>query len=632
MTSAVSTTTQSVQGQRVSISSVDVVGMSATASTRYGTAITINLHYYVGPAFVAPAVGEQWYVERISSDWALKRKLSFNTTTPGDILANPVPGTYQIGSTGASLGPLLLDGSVVMLSAPLALSAGAGGTLPDPASIPAGALAYDGTEPVFNTGAAWTPMSGGGGSGGGYVKPVGGIPASDLSATVQAELADAASAYQKPSGGIPSTDLNAAAQTALGQAAGAYVKPSGGIPESDLASAVQADLSLAASAMQTIPNNSVSTTQLSAGGTPSNTTFLRGDNVWATPAGGGGGGGTPGIYAVTTSAASTLTLTAASQVFVFTGTTTTWTLPAVSTGSGQFFILENRGSGNITLVPAGTDHIYHRAAVTSVTIAPGSSYEVICDGTYWLDAYPAAYVDNQRWFVNAADTTKAAQFSCAAITTGTTRTLTLPNANGTLETQANKGVANGYAGLGGTGLVPTGQLGAGTANSSSYLRGDGTWASRPMSMAYIGRANTANVAATAGGFFTVPANFWDTNVQTTSDYTVNLTNGTITVSATGVYAILLQYSLGAVPALNASGAQAVLYQNGTPMAQAPPYYMIHTASSTFQSPVGFIFGNFLFQANAGDALAAGYSVGNAGWNWNGESSVTSTLFQVARLS
>jgi hypothetical protein len=45
------------------------------------------------------------------------------------------------------------------------------------------------------------------------------------------------------------------------------------------------------------------------------------------------------------------------------------------------------------------------------------------------------------------------------------------------EKKANKGQAGGYAGLGGTSLVPTAQLGTGAAGSSTYLRGDSTWAS-----------------------------------------------------------------------------------------------------------------------------------------------------------
>jgi hypothetical protein len=44
------------------------------------------------------------------------------------------------------------------------------------------------------------------------------------------------------------------------------------------------------------------------------------------------------------------------------------------------------------------------------------------------------------------------------------------------EQTANKGAASGYASLDGSTLIPTAQHGSGTANSTTFLRGDRTWA------------------------------------------------------------------------------------------------------------------------------------------------------------
>jgi hypothetical protein len=91
----------------------------------------------------------------------------------------------------------------------------------------------------------------------------------------------------------------------------------------------------------------------------------------------------PTTWTTTVSSATTLTLAAGTQAYVFSGTTTTWTLPAVSSSNGVYFHIENRGTGNITLNPSGTDHIWFTSALTTTTIAPNGSLIVFCDGTYW---------------------------------------------------------------------------------------------------------------------------------------------------------------------------------------------------------------------------------------------------------
>jgi hypothetical protein len=106
--------------------------------------------------------------------------------------------------------------------------------------------------------------------------------------------------------------------------------------------------------------------QLNATGTPSSTTFLRGDNSWNTPAGGATGG-------ITTQALSgtTLTMTISSNpIQVFTGTTQNQivTLPNTAAGTpfGQQWLLINQGTtATVTCNASGTGLV--------VTIAPGAS-------------------------------------------------------------------------------------------------------------------------------------------------------------------------------------------------------------------------------------------------------------------
>ena len=70
-----------------------------------------------------------------------------------------------------------------------------------------------------------------------------------------------------------------------------------------------------------IKDGSIGVVDLSATGVPSATTFLRGDNVWATPAG-GGGGATPRYAAYTTATSTDANLVVAPG--------TSYTLPAAT--------------------------------------------------------------------------------------------------------------------------------------------------------------------------------------------------------------------------------------------------------------------------------------------------------------
>jgi lysophospholipase L1-like esterase len=87
---------------------------------------------------------------------------------------------------------------------------------------------------------------------------------------------------------------------------------------------------------------------------------------------------------VTVQAGATYTLTREMALAVASGSTATWTLPAVAGHEGVEFLIKNRGSGDLTVQCAGTDKLYTTAQIDNVTVTPGSTLRLICDGVLWL--------------------------------------------------------------------------------------------------------------------------------------------------------------------------------------------------------------------------------------------------------
>lgn len=114
------------------------------------------------------------------------------------------------------------------------------------------------------------------------------------------------------------------------------------------------------------------------------------------------------------------------------GTITLSLLDVDAAEEGFLFTVKNSGNGNVTVDPDASEQI---DGASSISISPNESAIIVCDGEGWVSLffYPVTgFADNEFRIQDNSDETKEIAFEASGITTGTTRTVTMPDKSGTL--------------------------------------------------------------------------------------------------------------------------------------------------------------------------------------------------------